>query len=533
MVCQVEDGVGDRFAIATPHRAATEAGRAAFQAGGSAVDAALTASCVLSVAYPHMTGVGGDLFALVARPSGEVVAVNGSGAAAAGVVPAEVRRRHGTMPHDGPLAITVPGAVAAWGVLEGLGARRGLAAAIAPAARLAREGVAVAPSLARALAEPGAAVARDPGLAAVFVRDGAPLTAGATLRDPALAATLETIARDGPPAFYQGALGERWIRGLRTQGALLAEADLAAHQTRCSAPLVGRYGETEILTAPPNSQGCLLLAILAVVERLGLARDHLGPDAGRLARLFAAVTAERDRGLCDPAGGPDFAERLLAPAGLDRLAAQVDGSAPPPPGPPPGRHRGDTVAVVAADADGTVVSLNHSLYGGFGSGIREPQTGIIAHNRGASFVLEPGHPNRLAPGRRPAHTLMPVLVRREGRIAVAAGTMGGSAHPQIHASLLLACLDRDLGPGPAVALPRWVVGGLGGEAAPDGAMPVVFAEAGVGAPVVASIERSGFAVQLLGPLDEGVGHAQLIVRDAAGLLRAGSDPRADGGVAVG
>lgn len=528
--------MGERFAIATPHRAATAAGEAAFRSGGSAVDAAVTASCVLSVAYPHMTGVGGDLFALVARPSGEVVSVNGSGAAPRLIDRAAVARTHGTMPRAGPLTITVPGAVAGWATLMDLGARLGLAAAVAPAARLAREGVPVAPSLARALRGSRATVAADPGLRAVFVRGGSPLRAADPLVDGALASTLDAVATGGPDVLYRGAVGEQLVLGLSDRGALLRGSDLEAHRTDCAPPLAGRYGGAEILTAPPNSQGCLLLAILAVVERLGLGRDHLGMDAGRLATLFAAVTVLRDRGLCDPRSGPDLAASLLAPPGLDALAARVRGTAAVPRGaggPTADPALGDTVAVVAADADGTVVSLIHSLYGAFGSGIREPRTGIIAHNRGASFVLDRDHPNALGPGRRPAHTLMPVLARSGGAITLAAGTMGGSAHPQIHASLLLAVLDRGLDPGPAVALPRWVVGGLEGEDDADGGRAAVHAEATVPEQAKAALRSSGFAIRRLGAVDEGVGHAQLIRIDPAGRLVAGSDPRADGAAAAG
>jgi len=528
VACQAGAPTGDRFALATPHGAATAAGREAFRVGGNAIDAALAASAALSVAYPHMTGVGGDLFALVGLPSGEVVSINGSGAAPASLDLERIRAEAKVMPSHGPSTITVPGAVDAWGMLEGLGARLGLGAALAPAARLARSGLPVAPSLARALHEQAGMVLSDPGLRAVYCRDGRPLARGETVHDPALASTLEQLAADGPAALYRGAIGERLVVGLRARGAALAETDLATHRGERTPPLAGAYGDAEVLTAPPTSQGCLLLAILAVVERLNLDRDHLGGDAARLASLFAAVTAERDRLLCDPRTGPDLAVAQLSSGHLDQLAAGSAGAGAPAPDP---RH-GDTVAVVAADGDGTTVSLIHSLYGAFGSGIREPATGIIAQNRGASFVLDPGHPNALAPGRRPAHTLMPVLVRTGGRIGVAAGTMGGSAHPQIHASLLMALLDRAQAPQAAVTLPRWVVGGLGGEDGEPGA-DTIFAEGLVPDSVTAAVRRAGFGVRRLGDLDEGVGHAQVLCRDHEGRFQAGSDPRADGRAAVG
>lgn len=512
--------VGDRFAVASPHAAATAAAAGVFGEGGNAVDAALTAAATLAVVFPHMCSVGGDLFALVRGPDGEVMAVNGSGAAPLGIDPGRLRTE-GRMPLRGPLTITVPGAVAAWGTLADLGGTRGLAAALGPAVALAEEGVPVSRSLAASLDALAPMLGEDEGLAATFFRGGRPLAEGEILRQPALGCTLRALSVEGPSALYAGNLGEALVGGLAKLGAPLAAADLAAHATEVTHPLTGRYRGWDVLTAPPNSQGFLLLQILGVVEVLGLVPDPLGPDALRLAEVFRLCSRERDRHLADPRRVQVSVDDLLSPAHLREVGR---GLRRLPGGPRPG---GDTVAVAAADDRGWAVSLIQSVFHSFGAGILEPETGILCHNRGAAFSLNPASPNVLEGGKRPAHTLMPVLVMAEGRPLLVAGTMGGPAQPQIHAHLLLRLLEGAATPGEAVTAPRWVVGGLelGAGAAPE----ALAVEAG-------AAERLGIGREeavILPDHDEGVGHAQVVRLDPSGRLEAASDPRSDGAAAAG
>lgn len=417
-----------RYGIATPHGAATEAGVAAFEAGGTAVDAALTAAAVLTVVYPHMCAIGGDLVALVAAPGGDVSCVNATGAAAAALDPAGLAARHGgVMPATGPDTITVPGMVGGWAALARLGARSDWPRLLAPAIELAERGVEPAPHLVAAIDGQRGELARDPGMRAVML--GPP-----PLRQPALAASLAAIAAGGPEELYGGALGEALIGGLRPLGCALTTADLAAHETELVAPIGARFRHDEVLTSPPNTQGFVLLSMLD-----GMTADNVG-------MRFETAAAMRDAVLGDPRRGS-----------------------------------GDTVAIVAADEDGHAISIIQSVFGSFGSLILEPATGIVCHNRGAAFTLRTGHPNRLAPRKRPAHTLMPVLVRRDGRIVGAHGTMGALLQPLIHAELLLR-LDEGLDAAAAVAAPR----------------------------------------------SHDAGHAQLVRRSGDGAFTAGSDPRADG-----
>lgn len=520
---------GDRWAIATPHRAATEAGVEAFATGGNAIDAALAAAVTLAVVYPHMCGVGGDLFALVQRPGGPTTAVNASGAAPM-AIDAEALRRSGTaMPPHGPFSVTVPGAVSGWDALAPLGASLPFDRAFDAAIRLAAEGVPVAPSVAAALAGHPDRLAEDPGMAEVFFPGGHPLKEGTTLAQPALAATLEAVAREGPPTLYGGEVGSRLARGLAAAGSPITLDDLARHKAELASPLSGRYRDLLVSVAPPNSQGFVLLEILAAVERLGLEPDPLGPDAATLAEVFRAAGADRDRHNADPRTSDLQVATLL---GEDHIAALCDrvrkhraapGGAVGAP-----RGTGDTIALVAADARGNAVSLIQSLFDGFGSGILEPATGIVAHSRGACFSLDPSSPNALVGGKRPAHTLMPVLVHRHGGLAAVCGSMGGYAQPQINAFSILRMFDLGLTPAAALQAPRWLLGGMD----PESSSPFVEAEGRVPSTVSRALEGANYEVRWLRDLDEAVGHTHLIRVGPGGVFEAASDPRADGSAAA-
>lgn len=509
---------GSTWAIATPSDDATAAGAAAFEAGGSAVDAALAAATTIAVTAPASCGVGGDLFALVQRPDGEMLCVNSSGRAPAAADPAAVAREHREMPVRGPVPITVPGAVAGWRAVYDLGAILPWGDAFPRAIELAAAGMRVSRDLAGTLADPEAAFGNDPGMAGIFFAGGAPAGPGSTVAQPALAATLAAIASQGPDALYRGAVGRAYVDGLRAAGSPIATTDLEAHRAAVVPPIHASYRDLHLSVAPPNSQGFVLLQILSLIERLELDPDPHGRDAGMLARLFSAASEDRDRHLADPDRMTVHPSTLLDDGHLAGLADELRAAQ----NDPADRRRpgGDTIALVAADAEGFAVSLIQSLFWGFGSGICEPSTGIVAHDRGACFTLEPGHPNAFAPGVRPAHTLMPVLVHDAHGLAAVAGTMGGYAQPQINAQTLLHLLGG-AAPADAVAAPRWIVE-RGGS---------VTAEAGVPAEAQASIADAGFDLVTEPDRSSELGHAQLI-RVGPGRFDVGSDPRSDGGAAA-
>jgi gamma-glutamyltranspeptidase len=471
-----------------------------------------------------MCGVGGDLFALVQHPAGDVVAINASGRAPA-ATDAEVAAvaGGGFMPQHGPLSVTVPGAVSGWEALHRQGATLAWSDAFTAAIAYAHGGVQVATSLAETIGEDAARLRSDPGLAGVFYPDGQAAALRTPIRQPALGATLQAIAERGSQVWYGGEVGARYVHGLAALGVPIDLADMAGHRADLGTPLRARFGDVDVLVHPPNSQGFVLLEALSVVDRLGLDPDPLAPDAGVLAHVLRAAARDRDRHLADADRMRVHPSTLLDDGHLGGVADEVRAGVP---GVAPGlAHRsGDTIALVTADAEGRGVSLIQSLYDGFGAGLLEPDTGVVAQNRGACFTLEPGHPNRLLAGARPAHTLMPVVVQREGRLEAVTGTMGGSAQPQIVAMALLRAFRLGMDPAEAVSAPRWLVGGM----SPEAAAPEAIAEADVPASTVEALKDAGYGVDTVEARDGSVGHAHMI-RAVDGGFDAGSDPRADGG----
>jgi gamma-glutamyltranspeptidase len=325
---------------------------------------------------------------------------------------------------------------------------------------------------------------------------------------------------------YDGPVGTRLVAGLASMGSRLTEADFRRHSTEVTPPVAVAYRDFEVLVPPPNSQGFVLLEIMGCVERGRLAPDHLGPDAATLAQIFRLASADRDNFLADPRYAPVPIDDLLSAQHTRELLDQAGQLAGP--GSVSRRATGDTVGIVAVQEDGPWVAINHSLYDAVGSGILEPNTGIICHNRGSYFSLDRSALNILVGSKRPAHTLMPVMVMREGRPMVASATMGGSAHAQIHAELLLAVLDGGETPADAISNPRWLVGGTQRYGGPG-----IVAEGRVPAEVVERMVAAAFEVQMLDDWDEQVGHAQMAARAPDGSLSAAFDPRADGSAGAG
>jgi gamma-glutamyltranspeptidase/glutathione hydrolase len=510
-----------KHAIASPQVDASRAGAEALASGGNAIDAALAAAAVLTVTYPHNCALGGDLFALVRRPNGGVLSVNASGAAGVGVDVDALRAAVGdAMPVTGPDTVTVPGVVAGWGALHGLGASRSWGRHLERATELAAEGVAVADGLADAISRsPG--VRADPGMTGVFTRSGTPLRAGELLRQPALARTLSRLAAEGPRAFYDGELADTLAAGLARAGTALTADDLRAYHPVVEASLRRCFGGVEVLTSPPNSSGILLLQALAALEALAPA-DPLGADAAQLASILRSGSAQRDRMLADPASLAFDREAWLGEQRIGEVvAAARQALAEPAVSVARARPDGDTVAVVAVDAQGGAVSLIQSLFHSFGAQILDPVTGVLLQNRGASFSLDSRHPNALSPRRRPAHTLMPVMVRREERLLGVLGAMGGPVQAQIHVQVLLRLLSG-AAPQEAVDEPRWVVGAV----EPGDADGTVRIEPGVGEPARRALGGPGFTPRAIERGSDDVGHVQAIWTEPR--VSAGSDVRADG-----
>lgn len=514
-----------RWGVASPHAMASEAGADVLRGGGNAVDAALAAAATLAVVLPNQCAIGGDLIALVGLPDGSAQVLNSSGRAPAAVDVESLRSAGDRLPVDGALSVTVPGIVDGWHELARRWGTWPTSTALAVAATAARDGVPVSAGLARDLVLEAKRILADPGLSRVLAPDGTLLREGQTLRQPRLADTLEVIAAGGRDAFYSGDVATSLTGTLRSQGSAMTTEDFSSHASTLEEPLTARLGDEEYLASGGNTQGGFFLAALRAVECLGRLLDPLGPEAGLLCRIQAGLSAARDAQLGDPATA-----HPLDAAGIEQLArlALADGTPPVrPQGPPPG---GDTVAVVAADESGHWVSIIQSVFHAFGSGLLDPATGVLLHNRGAAFDLAPGSAAALEGGRRPPHTLMPVLVRDAGtgRLVGAHGTMGGRAQAQIHTHLALhLALGRTAGD--AVSAPRWLVGHM--EAGAD-ETPVVHCERDVPDEARRSLVETRVPVEALPVHDDGAGHAQ-VVRAGVGGLDVATDPRADGAALTG
>ncbi len=505
-------------AVATPHATATRSAERAFERGGNAIDAALAAAATLSVVYPHNVSIGGDLIALVRDPEGAVRCLNASGPAAHAVDANALRAVHGdALPYRGIDTVTVPGAVRGWERLHRLGARRPWAEVFGDAVGAAGEGVPVARSLAAAFREEEAAIRFDPGFRDVFLPDGRLPEEGDLLVQPALAATLDALREDGAAALYDGRLTQAFVAGLAAAGSRISAADLLLFHPEAVDPLETEFGGYRILTSPPNTHGFVLLRVLREIERDGI-EDPLGSGFGDVMERFLAANLVRDEQLADPrsTGGGLAALFDDAPRALDEPVS-------------PGfrRPRGDTVGIAVSDSSGWSVSLIQSVYHAFGSAVVEPSTGILLHNRGTGFSLDPESPNALAPGKRPLHTLMPVLVTEGDDVRFVSATMGGQGQPQIHAQVLLRAMAGACA-SDAVAAPRAIVGPQR-----DGDRPSdVYVEQGVSDAARAALASTSLHIVETPDSSELVGHANLVVAAPDGRLDAGSDPRSDGAASV-
>lgn len=490
--------------------------------GGSAADAVIATAAVLCVVAPHMVTIGGDSWTLAGPVDGDVVAINGTGRAPYGLTPEHLRALgHTTMPGSGVHSISVPGLPSAWHELHTRYGTRPLAELLQPAIALARDGAEVAPSMARDLAQYADRLAGDPGARSLFLAaDGSALVEGDRFRQPALAASLQALAKDGVAALYGGELGAAYAEGLAALGSTITRDDLARHRAEVVAPLTLRWQDAEVITAPPNSQGFALLKMLALAEALGLT-DPLDPaQIVAYVRAFDLAGAQRDARSADPEAVEVDLAAVLDPEVIRRDAAAL-GSSTGSTAADPVRLDGDTIGIAAVDGAGLWISSLQSVAGTFGSLVVEPSTGILGHNRAGGFSLDPARPGVLAGGRRPPHTLMPCLVRRGGRLATTVATMGGRSQPAI-AAQLLARLAGGATADEALRAPRFVVTpGTG----PDGG-PEVLVEAAAAAEV-RDVLVAEFGATVIDGLDNRFGHAHLVDASPTGL-DAGTDPRADG-----
>ncbi|MDP9164930.1 MAG: gamma-glutamyltransferase [Actinomycetota bacterium] len=510
-------------AIATPHALATDAAVAVFRDGGSAIDAAIAAAAVLTVVYPHNVALGGDLIALVRRPDGTITCVNGSGWAGSATDVAALRDRYGSaLPARGTDTVTVPGGVRGWKTLHGMGSRLPWQRLLEPARHAAEVGVPVAQSLGAHLTDPeNADLHGDEDFDRVFRPGGRPMAVGDVLRQPALAATFARLADRGPDEFYDGELAADTVRYLRSRGSVLDAADFAEYQPEITEAVSVDFRGLTVSTSPPNTHGFMMLRALMAIDHFPI-ESPVGGDLGTLMRVFHHGNRLRAQHLADPRLAPVDVHDLV----YDDLRAATPVVATPAPAPPV--PRGDTVGIAAADANGWAVSLIQSVYHAFGSGLLDPRTGILFHDRGTGFSLAASSPNVVAPRKRPLHTLMPVIVTDGGRLRYVLSTMGGQGQPQILTQVLLRMLDG-AGAADAIAAPRAVVG----QQAPGCTEDSVVVEADVDPDALASLRGSDLTLVEMTRRSESFGQTNVVdVAADGGSLTAATDPRADGSAVV-
>jgi len=433
---------------ATSHPLATQVALDVMKAGGSAVDAAIAANAAIGLMEPTGNGIGGDLFAIVWDPKTKKLhGYNGSGRSPKSLTLAEFQRRGlSEIPPHGPLPVTVPGAVDGWFALHGRFGRRTMAQNLAPAIRYAREGHPVHEVIAYYWDRSVPRLSKWPGFTEQFTIDGRAPRTGETWKNPNLADTLQKIAEGGRDAFYKGDIARTIGAYFKANDGFLSYEDLAAHQGEWVDPVSTNYRGYDVWELPPSGQGIAALQILNLLEPHDLKgygfgspeHVHLFVEAKKLA------FADRARWYADPAFHPapvaklvskDYARERGQLISMERALREVQ------PGTPKQLDEGDTIYMTVADADGMMVSLIQSNYRGMGSGMAPPGLGFILQDRGEQFVLQEGHPNAFAPGKRPFHTIIPAFVTKDGKPWLSFGVMGGAMQPQGHVQILLNLID--------------------------------------------------------------------------------------------
>jgi gamma-glutamyltranspeptidase/glutathione hydrolase len=519
--------------VTSPHALASAAGVDVLKAGGSAIDAAIAASAVLAVVYPHMTGIGGDAFWLIHEArTGKVRYLSGGGRAAASTsLSWFAAKRLGEIPLKGivPATLTVPGAVATWTEAHAAYGRLSLRRNLEGAIDYARNGFPVTGRLASFIEMARDDLAAHGESAGLFLPDGTPPRAGARLHNRNLARTLEAVADGGWSGFYAGPIAREMARFAKWSGGFFSLSDFSRQKAAWGEPLVGQYRDVTIYNTPPPTQGFTVLEMLNLLEPRKLHHKRfLGADhIHLLVQAKQIAYNDRDRLLADPGFADVPVEMLVSKEYARRRAKLIDVRAALPWDKLPsfGSLRGDTVYVAAVDRDGNAASLIQSLYGLFGSGVVAGNTGVVLQNRGAYFSLDPNHPNRLEPGKVPLHTLIASIAKRNDNLWAVLGCMGADGQPQIQLQAYVAMIDFGRDIQEALEMPRF----LSGRFSLGEARDTLHMEARFPRDTISKLQQRGHIVNRWGPWNEQAGHAHGILIDPeSGLLIGGSDPRSDG-----
>ena len=520
--------------VASAHPLASQAGIEILRKGGSAADAAIAVNAALAFLEPVACGPGGDLFAIAwDAKQGALLGLNASGPAPKALtrdrVPPE---KDGTIPLYSPYAWTVPGAMDGWFELHAKLGRLPLAEVLAPAIRLAREGAPVPQAIAAAWERGERAFKDKPGFETVFLPNGRAPREGEVFANPALARTFETLAREGRAAIHEGPIAQAIVRYSAANGGFFALDDFKAYRALWVEPIATTYRGVTLHELPPNGQGLAALQMLSFLDTFDL--KGMGRESADFWHVLVEVKklafADRARFYADPAFETVPVAGLLDKEYARARAKQIDprrASRTVAPGDPKELQRGDTTYLAVADADGNMVSLIQSNYTGFGSGYAIPELGFGLHSRGAQFSLDPKHPNRLEPGKRPFHTIIPAFLSRDGRPWCAFGVMGGATQPQGHVQIVVNLVDFGMNLQEAGDAPRFVHDGSQeptGTPMTDGGRLAL--ESGVPPEVLRELARRGH--QLVALPGQFGGYQAVCIDPATGVRAGASESRKDG-----
>jgi gamma-glutamyltranspeptidase len=508
--------------VASSHELASFWGAETLRRGGNVVDAAITTSAMLCVVQNNNCGLGGDLFALIKCGESKVRGVNGSGRAGRNAsIDFYKSRGYDEIPSHGPLAaLTVPGIVHAWGEIAAKYASMELRELLKPAIDYAESGFPLTGNYVRSIRGTKDILRDAGGWYRIFAPDGVVPRVGTTFRQKDLASSLRSMAMEGTQTFYSGHLMEIIVEGIKEQGGILEEEDFRKHSTTWDEPIRTNYRGVDIYETAPNSQGATALLWLNMLESYDLKSKN--GDLKSQIQLYLdtglKAYAERARRIADPMFKPlpagfeskKYAERVLASA----LGAQQSESAVV--------SDGDTTYFAVADREGNCASVIQSNYMGFGSGLVPKRTGLVLHDRGCYFTLDPTHHNSLLPGKRTFHTICASLGEKDGLTLFALGLMGGDIQPQVHVQLMTKILDFGMDVQAAIDSARWAFPGTIYQT-PSRLLLEEDLAAALGA-----FSYEGLQNQILRGYSDLTGHAQAIVFNDEGNLSGGADPRGDG-----
>ncbi len=511
--------------VASSQPLAVEAGVSILKKGGNAIDAAIATALTLGVVEPVSTGIGGDAFLLYRwAADGRIYGINGSGRCPRRLTLEELQRRGITgIPRTGLASVTVPGAIDAFVEAQRRHGKLTFAEVLEPAIHYAREGFPVSEIIAKQWQAAVPLLSRFPSSAQTYLIDGKAPQAGEVHRQPNLARTLTLLASQGREAFYRGEIARQIVQFSRENGGYFELEDFTSHTTEWVEPIRTDYRGYTMLELPPNGQGITALIAMNILERFDVAAMEYGSEAyyHLLIEATKQAFADRNRYVADPAFATVPIQELLskgyAAARCKEIAPDCAGDyAPGNPVP-----MGNTVYVSCVDRERNVVSLINSLFTGFGSGVVAGDTGICLQNRGAGFVADAQHPNALAPGKRPLHTIIPAMILRNEQPWLCYGVMGGDVQPQGHVQVAINLIDFNMNVQEALEAPRYRI--LGGK--------LVALERAIPQDLRCTLEAMGHELLPYGEVPSGTpygGGQAIFIDPERGVLQGGSDHRKDG-----